>query len=46
MTTDKERYIQIVAARVKRRLTNGNNIHGIFWEDLEMLLDLILGGEA
>jgi len=46
MTTDKERHVQIVAARVKRGIANGNTTHGVFWEDLDMLLDLILGGEA
>lgn len=46
MTTDKDRHVQIVAARVKRGVANGNTTKGIFWEDLDMLLDLILGGEA
>ena len=46
MTTDKEKQILIVAARVKRGVANGNTTKGIFWDDLDMLLDLILEGEA
>jgi len=46
MTTDKEKQILIVAARVKRGVANGNNTKGIFWDDLDVLLDLILGDEA
>ena len=46
MTTDKDKHVQIVAARVKRGVANGNTTKGIFWEDLDRLLDLILEGEA
>ena len=43
MTTDKEMVILVIAARMKRLLDNKENIPN---EDLEMLLDLSLGGEA
>lgn len=46
MTTDRDKHMQIVAARVRRRIENNGTNQQLFWEDLDMLLDLILGGEA
>lgn len=46
MTTDRETHIKIVAARLRRRKDNGETNQQLFLEDLDMLLDLILGGEA
>jgi hypothetical protein len=39
--------IRIVAKRLKRMLKVGDQalLHGIFWDDLEKLLDLILDEE-
>ncbi len=43
MTTDKELVILVIASRMKRLVDKRKSIPH---EDLEMLLDLILGGEA
>jgi hypothetical protein len=39
--------IRIVAKRLKRMLKVGDQalLHGIFWDDLDTLIDLILEGE-
>ena len=39
--------IRIVAKRLKRMLKVGDQalLHGIFWDDLDTLLNLILEGE-
>jgi hypothetical protein len=48
MTSDREKYIKILAERLRRLMDNEETItkRKIYEEDLEMLLDLILGGEA
>jgi|JFJP01.1.fsa_nt_gi hypothetical protein len=43
MTTDKELVILVIASKMKRLVDKRKSIPN---EDLEMLLDLILGGEA
>jgi hypothetical protein len=43
MTTDKEMVILVIASKMKRLVDNREPIPN---EDIEMLLDLILGGEA
>ena len=48
MTSDREKYIKISAERLRRLMDNEETTtkRKIYEEDLEMLLDLILGGEA
>lgn len=46
MTLEKIKYAKTVAARLRRRIENNATNQELFWEDLDMLLDLILGGEA
>ena len=46
MTTDRERHIMIIASRARRRMQEGITSQELFLDDLDMLFDLILGGEA